>query len=191
MLRAYATPYSSTMHFTNLLRRLSMRLSLSTTPVFTFACALTGLFVSASGARAQYIYQLDQGPAFNGTLYAINNSATTETEDNFVANSFVVVPGAEKLTSITFYAGVGLANLPANETITAAIYTGSSLTNPQAGGGLARILAATTTVLMPRTDTTYVTIPLAAPVMLTAGQIFYASLLLRGVPGSSFPLART
>jgi hypothetical protein len=145
-----------------------------------FAVLLLGL---AAPARADLIYQLDNGR----TNTAFNNSAVTEAEDNWVANSFRVVPGGEILQSITF--GLGLVNslLPPGETVTALLYKGSSLTNPNAGGGLQLITAATNSVPVVGGNLSFLTVPFATPVELNVGDVFYAALLMRNVPGGAFP----
>ena len=148
-----------------------------------FPCVLALSLGVAAPARAD-IYQVD-----NGTFgFPFNNSAFDETEDNWVANSFQVAPDGEVLQSITFQLGILIANLPPEETVTALIYTGSSLTDPNAGGGLQRIVAATNTVPVVGGDLSFMTVPLATPVTLQDGDIFYAALLMRDVP-SADPLA--
>jgi hypothetical protein len=104
-----------------------------------------------------------------------------ETEDNWVANSFQVAAGAQTLTSISFLLSGNYTNRP----ITALIYTGTSLTDPHAGSGLTLVSQTDTT--FSGTNGTFVTIPLATPVTLPVGQVYWAALLMRGVPGDQFP----
>jgi hypothetical protein len=73
--------------------------------------------------------------------------------------------------------------------VTATIYSGSSLTNPNAGGGLVRVVSSTNTVSVTGAAGTFQTIPLLNAVDYTTGQIFYAAILIRGVPGTLFPFA--
>src|SRR5262249_28217596 len=110
-----------------------------------------------------------------------NNSQGVETEDNWVANSFQIAAGTQTLTSISFLLSGNYTNRP----ITALIYTGTSLTDPHAGSGLTLVSQTDTT--FSGTNGTFVTIPLAAPVTLPVGQVYWAALLMRGVPGNQFP----
>jgi hypothetical protein len=73
--------------------------------------------------------------------------------------------------------------------VTVTIYNGSSLTNPQAGTGLSRIVASTNTVSVSGAAGTLQTILLGSPVTLSVGQDFYAAVLMRGVLGTVFPFA--
>lgn len=171
--------------------------------------AVVAALAAVLPARASHLYTL-YNPQTTSQLFntPFNNSSGNEPEDNFVANSFQVVPGGEKLTSITVLYGAPFngfpsgPGLPPGTQVTAAIYTGSSLTDPTAGGGLQRIVASTTTVPLSATKT-YIpsafpppynnypvyqqTIQLAQPVVLQPGQIFYAALLIRNVPASVLP----
>jgi hypothetical protein len=122
---------------------------------------------------------LDDGSREN----TFNNSAGPETEDNWVANSFQVAPGGEILTSISLQLGQTYTNRP----ITVVIYTGSSLTDPHAGSGLTRVSTTDTTIS--GTNGNFVTIPLTTPVSLPLGQVYWAAVLLRGVPASQFPFS--
>jgi hypothetical protein len=135
---------------------------------------LAALLFSGASARADGVYQLDDGTPEE----RFNNSATTETEDNWVANAFQVVDGGTRLLSISFYLGETYTNQP----ITAAIYLGSSVTDPT---GLVRIATTDTTVSGNQQD--IVTVTLDTPVDLNVGDVFYAALLMRGVPGNKFP----
>jgi hypothetical protein len=115
---------------------------------------------------------------------SFNNSAGSETEDNWVANSFQAGAAGDTITSVSFQIGQATYT---NRAITVLLYTGSSLTNPHAGSGL---------TLISQTDTTFsgtngnlVTIPLATPVTLPPNQVYWAALLLRGVPSNQFPFA--
>ncbi len=128
----------------------------------------------AAAAQANVNYQLDSGSA---TIF-FNNTATTETEDNWVANSFTTVAGGTQLNSITFYASA----LNAQE-ISASIYKASSLTDPTS----LSLISTTTTTLTAGGG--WDTISFTTPVDLAVGQIFYAALLLPQVPGNVFPFS--
>jgi hypothetical protein len=118
----------------------------------------------------------------NGSrTHRFNNSAGPETEDNWVANSFQVAPGGEILTSISLELGETYTNRP----ITVVIYTGSSLTDPHAGTGLHRVFTTDTTVT--GTNGSFATIPVY--VTLPVGQVYWAAVLLRGVPATQFPFS--
>ncbi len=128
-------------------------------------------------------YQLDRWPPPSGDSWEIfNNSSqpTMETEDCWVANSFQAVDGANHITAISFRIGQAFSNQP----VMAAIYTGSSLTDP---AGLMRLGHSTTSATISGAANSVQTITLATPVDLHTGQVFYAAVLLRGVPGSVFP----
>ena len=73
--------------------------------------------------------------------------------------------------------------------MTVTLYTGSSLTNPQAGTGLSRIVSSTNSVAITGAAGSIQTIPLANPVDLLVGQVFYGAALIRGVPGTLFPFS--
>src|SRR5262249_40187221 len=107
------------------------------------------------------------------------------TEDCWVANSFTVAAGGTHLTGVNFIwgeANTGAA-LP-SEVVTATIYTGTSLTSP---AGLSRIVSSTTSATITGAVDSLQSITLANPVDLPVGQIFWAALLIRGVPGTLFP----
>jgi hypothetical protein len=141
--------------------------------LITAAVLLPGVL----SAQSNYVYQLDNGVP--NTVF--NNSAGSETEDNWVANSFQVVSGGNILESVEFLAGVSFNNQP----IDVVIYTGSSLTNPDAGGGLVRVSTTATTVTVNAGQ--FATLDLNSPLTLPVGQIFYAALLMPGVPGNVYP----
>jgi hypothetical protein len=108
-------------------------------------------------------------------------STTTETEDNWVANSYVVRSGGTHLVAISLPIGANFTDQP----ISAMIYQGYDLLDPTALGGL---------MLLSKTDTTItskvgdlLTITLDTPVDLNVGNIFYAAVLLPGVTGDKFP----
>jgi hypothetical protein len=135
---------------------------------------------TGAAARADIVYQIDNGT----TAQTFNNSQGTETEDNFVTNSFQVVAGGTRLLSLSFRVGsTALTNMP----VTAAVYLGASLTNPNAGGGLS--LVTTTTQTVSGGAGTMLTIALATPVDLAVGQVFYAALLIKNVTGTMFPFS--
>jgi len=84
--------------------------------------------LGARAARAQVTYQWDNNLA--GERF--NNSQTTETEDNWVANAFQVVSGGTRLISVT----LGLGETLSNQQVWVVIYQGASIDDPCAGGGL-------------------------------------------------------
>jgi hypothetical protein len=135
--------------------------------------------LAASGVRADIIYQVEnQIPGF--VTETFNNSATNETEDCWVANSFQAAAGGTHITQLQVLVGSAMTNQP----VTAVLYTGSSLTNP---AGLTRVVASTTTTTVTAALQTLVTVNFATPTDFAVGQIFYAALLIRGVPGNVFP----
>jgi hypothetical protein len=135
------------------------------------------LTANGSATFTGFVYKLDDGSSEEN----FNNSQGVETEDNWVANSFQIAPGTQTLLSISFL----LSGNYTNRAITALIYTGTSLTDPHAGSGLTLVSQTDTT--FSGTDGTFVTIPLAAPLTLPVGQVYWAALLMRGVPGNQFP----
>jgi hypothetical protein len=135
------------------------------------------LTANGNAQFAGFVYQLDDGSSEQN----FNNSQGVETEDNWVANSFQVAAAAPTLQSISFL----LSQTYTNRAITALIYTGSSLTNPHAGTGLTLVSETDTT--FSGTAGTFVTIPLATPLTLPAGQVYWAALLLRNLSGFEFP----
>ena len=143
------------------------------------------LLAAAHCAGATYTYSLAPNGGIVGSG-GFNNSATTDVEDNFVANSFTVVPGGTQITSVSFLAAPG--SIPANQPAQVAIYLGSSLTDPHAGGGLVRVATGSATLAQqtPGPPQNY-TIDLAQPVTLPVGQVFYAGLLLPKVTPPSHP----
>ena len=152
-----------------------------------FAFAAIALLIVAPGLRAQTTYQVDGWPPGGTQNYEIfNNSVGTETEDCWVANSFQVTVGGNVINSITFALGnaqpaVGTLNLQ----VTVALYLGTSLTSP---GGLIRVVPATNTVTLNNAVTGFLqTVNFATPTFLATGQIFYAAILIRAVPGTLFP----
>jgi hypothetical protein len=147
------------------------------------------LVVTPSPSRGGFVYQLDgMGPGSFVVHSGFNNSQTTETEDNFVTNSFQVETGGTRLLSFTFLLGI---NPPPgnNESISAVLYKGASLTDPNAGGGLQRIAMTTTTLAASDAFPFFQTITLDSPVDLAVGDIFYAALYVPQNPGNIFPFA--
>ncbi len=99
---------------------------------------LTALLFTGTFARAQFLYNLDWAEHFN-------NSVGTETEDNWVANSYMVTNAdRQHLVAISFPIDAVFTNQP----ISAFIYQGFDLLDPTAGGGL---------ILLSQTDTTITT----------------------------------
>jgi hypothetical protein len=138
-------------------------------------------FVSPSTIPAATLYSLDDGTKEE----TFNNSEGTETEDNWVANSFQVVAGSEILSSVS----LSLGQTYNGRAITVAIYTGSDLMNPHAGTGLTRVSTTDTTITGTNNGNAFVTIPLNAPLTLPVGQVYWVAILLRGVPGNQFPFS--
>jgi hypothetical protein len=135
---------------------------------------LTALLVCGRPARADGVYQLDDGSYEE----SFNNNQGMESEDNWVANSFQVNPDGTRLLSISFVLGQPLTNVAA----TGVIYLGSDLSDPT---NLTRI--ATTDSTVSGDVGTLVTITLDTPVDLNPGDIFFAAVLIRGVAGDVFP----
>src|SRR6185312_10529712 len=104
--------------------------------------AIALLSITANRSGAQVTYSVTSAGVYAG----FNNSMGSETEDDFVANSFTVVAGGTHLTDVVYMPTPG--QVQANQSATVAIYTGSSLTNPSADGGLSRIIASTTSVTL-------------------------------------------
>lgn len=147
----------------------------------TAFAAIVTVLAMTSFARAQLIYQVETLAA--GSAHEIfNNSVGTETEDCWVANSFTVVAGGTRINSLTFLAGNALTG----QQVTVALYTGTSLTNPS---GLIRNVPSTNTATVTVAANAFAEVPFAAPIDLPVGQIFYAALLIRGVPGTLFPFS--
>jgi hypothetical protein len=150
-----------------------------------FAAVVVGvvaIVMSAGGvARAQYLYRTDSNPAGE----SFNNSELTDTEDNWVANAYQVVPQGTRLLSIQYPIGTFCGCAFSNQPVTALIYIGSSLTDPCAGGGLYELQRVQTTISGGSGDT--VTINLNTPIDLNVGDIFYAALLIRQIPPNIFP----
>ncbi len=107
-----------------------------------------------------------------------NNSEGVETEDNWVANAFVVVDGGTRLLSIEYPLGETFTKRP----VTAVIYMGTDISDPS---GLVRIQTTETSVTGLQGDNA--TIVLDVPVDLNVGDVFYAALLIRNVTGDLFP----
>jgi len=126
-------------------------------------------------ARAQHFFQLDWGQLFN-------NTSNSDTEDNWVANSFPISNSDRThVVSVTLPIGDTFTNQP----ISALIYLGQDLQDPTAGGGL---------VLKSRTDTTFnstpgtiVTVTLDTPADFKVGDIVYVAVMIPGVPPTKFP----
>src|SRR6266849_979505 len=86
-------------------------------------CAFAALLFTSTFARAQYLYNQDWAGRFN-------NSVTTETEDNWVANSYKVPSTARQhLVSIS----LPIADASTNQPISAFFYHECDLNDPTAG----------------------------------------------------------
>jgi hypothetical protein len=136
-------------------------------------CALAALLCASTFARAQYLYNQDWAERFN-------NSQGSETEDCWVANSYKVTD-AQHLVAISF----PIADAFTNQPISAFIYQGFDTQDPTAGGGLILLSQTDTTITTVRGD--IVTITLNPDVFLSAGDIFYAAVMIPGVPGNKYP----
>jgi hypothetical protein len=141
--------------------------------LLTMLSALTALVFTSTFAHGQIFHALDWSERFN------NSAGTSDVQDNWVANSYTSTNG-ESVVSITFPIGDSFTNQP----ISALIYQGFDLMDPTAGGGL---------MLMGQKDTTLsgtpgiVTITFDSPIKFNAGDIFYAAVLMPGVPPNKFP----
>jgi hypothetical protein len=135
--------------------------------------ALTALALTGPFAHAQGFYQLDwSGP--------INNSAgTTDTEDNWVSNSYTARSGATHIASIS----LPIADTFTNHPISAFIYLGNDYTNPQVG----LTLLSETDMMFSSTPGTILTIKLSNPVDLNVGDNFYVAVLIPSVPPLTYP----
>jgi hypothetical protein len=148
--------------------RMSFRLS--TFCAFT-ALLFTGTFALAQVPPMEGIYRLNWAGQFN------NSALGGEIEDSWVANSFTAVFGYTHIVAISLPIGDDFSN----QAISGLIYKGFDIHDPTAGGGL---------VLLSETDTTFsstvgdvITITLNTPVDFKAGDVFYAAVLIPGVPG--------
>jgi hypothetical protein len=128
---------------------------------------------SAAGGGA-IVYRWDTGQFTE----RFNNSQTTETEDNWVANAFEVVDGGTRLLSIEYPLGETFIDQP----LTAIIYLGADISDPS---GLVRIQ--TTETAITGVMGSNATIMLDDPVDLNVGDVFYAAILIRNVTGNLFP----
>jgi len=133
------------------------------------AGAVTALLLTGTLARAQSFYQLDWGSG------PWNMSVGNETEDNWVANSYTARSGTH-LVSVEFPIGAAFTNQP----VSVFIYQGFDLSDPTAGGGLVLLGTTNTTITVTAGD--LVTIPLNPPVDGKTGDIFYAAVMIPGVP---------
>src|SRR5690349_15215434 len=91
---------------------------------------------AATSAHSQGFYQNDWSGPIN------NSQGDTDTQDNWVANSFTARSGATHIASIT----LPIADSFTNQPISALIYTGINYTDPTVGPGL---------TLLSQTDTTF------------------------------------
>src|SRR5262249_46055980 len=95
------------------------------------------LLFSGAWARSQTLYHYDWALRFN-------NSIPTETEDNWVATSYVAGVGGTPLVAVSLPIGANFTDQP----ISAMIYQGYDLADPTALGGL---------TLLSKTDRTITT----------------------------------
>jgi hypothetical protein len=141
---------------------------------FNMIAGIVALVVAVPAARAQMVYQWD-----NGTFTErFNNSETTEVEDNWVANGFTVVDGGTRLLSITLPVG----DVFVDQAVSASIYIGADISDPS---GLVRIQTNDSVINTIAGDV--VTLVFDPPVDLNVGDVFYASVLLPQVDGTLFP----
>jgi hypothetical protein len=137
--------------------------------------ACVALLFAGTWAHAQGFYQ-------NDWTGRINTSASdSDTQDNWVANSFTARSGATHIASLSLPIGAAFTN----QAISALIYKGIDYTDPTIGPGL---------TLLSQTDTTFssvagtiLTVKLDTPVDLNVGDNFYAAVLIPGVPPDKFP----
>jgi hypothetical protein len=151
------------------------------------ALGIVAILVFTGGVYSggTYLYQNDDGTAQE----VFNNSDTNEVEDNWVANSYTVVDGATRLLSINWTYGnaAGGVNPPlVAQPATVAIYQGSDIYDPQAGGGL--VLLQSNDVVFDANPGDTVTLDLGGPVDFNVGDVFYAAILIRAIPGTIFPM---
>jgi hypothetical protein len=140
------------------------------------------MLLTIASARAQStLYQLDWGNLFN------DSASDTDTQDNWVANSYMVNSTGTHMVSISLPIAGSYPERQgfSNQAISALIYKGADLYDPTAGGGL---------VLLSRTDTKItskfgdiVTLTLDNPVDLNPGDIIYVAVLIPGVPPNKYP----
>jgi len=142
-----------------------------------FALAVVAVLAGSGIANAQVLYRNDDGSI--GERF--NNSDVAEVEDNWVANSYTVIAGGTRLVSIDYPLGETYSAQPA----TVAIYRGSDVHNPGAGGGL--VLLQSNDVMITGSAGQTVTLSLGTPVDLNVGDVFYAAILIRNVPANLFP----
>jgi hypothetical protein len=133
------------------------------------AGVLMMLLFTGTLARAQSFYQIAWGGNYN-------MSVGNETEDNWVANSFRARSGTH-LTAIYFPIAAAFTDQP----VQAFIYQGFDLQDPTVG-----------LTVLGQTNTTFtaivgdiVTIQLNPPVDVNTGDIFYAAVMIPGVPSGS------
>ncbi len=138
---------------------------------FSLLAVLAAQLCTGTFARAQSFYEL-------AWRHTYNMSVGSETEDNWVANSFKARSGTH-LVSVSFPIAADFTNQP----VSVFMYAGFDLQDPTAGGGL---------VLLGQTNTTFtatvgdiVTIPLNTPIDVNTGDIFYAAVMIPGVPGGN------
>jgi hypothetical protein len=138
-------------------KELPMKLQLRPQSLFPSVLgACTVLLFTGALAQAQIFHQLDWGTGFN-------NSVSTDTEDNWVANSFMST-GSGNITSITLPIADTFTGDP-NQPITGLIYQGFDLQDPTAGGGL--LLMGQKTVPLTTIPGSIVTITFDNPVAVT------------------------
>jgi hypothetical protein len=138
---------------------------------------VASVMLAGGVARAQYLYKWDDQPAAE----RFNNSADVETEDNWVANGFQVVPAGTRLLNVEYQLG----NDFTNQNVWVIIYQGCSIDDACACGGLVELQRLLTNISGTQGQT--VTIPLTTPINLNVGDVFYAALLIRNVTGDVFP----
>jgi hypothetical protein len=132
------------------------------------------MMVAGSTARAQVVYRWDNG-IFQERF---NNSEGSETEDNWVANAFVVVDGGNRLLSIDWPMGETYSA----QAVTVAVYQGVDISDPSAGGGL--VLLQTNDATVTGAQFSVANIPIDPPVDMNVGDVFYAAFLIRQVPSA-------
>ena len=139
-------------------------------------CAVAVLLCAAAPAGADVVYSLNPVSVTTG----FNNSySASDTQDCWVANGFTAVAGGTAVNSVIFRTFSDLTGFSAQ----ALIYAGSDQFNPQAGGGLTLVAAGPVTALASGGQVDQV-VPVSAA--LTDGDVFFAAILIRGVPGNVY-----
>jgi hypothetical protein len=142
-------------------------------------CAVTVLLLAVSPAGASVVYTLNP---VNVTTGFNNSYGASDIQDCWVGVGYTAIAGGTLVDSVTFKNWSDLTGFSAQ----ALIYTGSDQTNPQAGGGLTLLAAGPVTALASGGQIDNI-IPVSAT--LAPGQVFFAAILIRDVPGNVYAFA--